>query len=189
MQFPLFDAGLAAHLHEDGAPPSPPGNIVHVMLKPSGDLAERISKLGGNDRNRGADLLHTTIQPIGDRRWITDADIEATGRALSQLRYPPFLMMFDRMEGGESMALRGGDLGNPAAQDFRLAVLDMLSSHFRRLPAYHFHPHMTLDHRGGRPGRLLDQPIAWLIEEFMLVESAHGGTHHIEWGRWRLRGD
>jgi len=48
---------------------------------------------------------------------------------------------------------------------------------------------MTLDHRGGRPGRLLDQPIAWLVEEFVLVESVHGETRHLEWGRWRLRED
>jgi 2'-5' RNA ligase len=98
-------------------------------------------------------------------------------------------MLFDRIEGGATMALSGGSR-NCAAQDFRFAILDALFGHFERLPAYECTPHMTIDDSGsGRPGRLLAQPIVWLVEEFVLVESVHGETRHVEWGRWRLRED
>ena len=59
-------------------------------------------------RTRPPELLHTLIQPIGDRSWITDADIEATRRALSRVRHGPFLMLFDHIEGGETLSLRSG---------------------------------------------------------------------------------
>jgi 2'-5' RNA ligase len=184
MQFPLF--GTWSGDRDDDLSSVAPDNMVYVVLKPSAALADRISRFEDTTRTRPSNLLHTTIQPIGSRQWLTDADIELTCRTLARVRYEPFLLRFDRIEGGDHRTLCGGDLDNPAAQDFRLAVIDALSSHFRWLPAYRLHPHMTLDYRSRGPGRLLDQPIAWLIEEFMLIESVHGETRHIEWGRWRL---
>ena len=188
MRFPL-SASSVDHLH-DGSPSwALRENMLYVVAKPPAELARTISSLDEVSRNRPLDLLHATIQPLGDRSWLTDADIEAACRRLSGVRYAPFLMLFDRLEGGKTMSLSGGSR-NCAAQDFRIAVLDALFGHFERLPAWRLDPHMTIDHRAdGRPGRLLDRPIAWLVEEFMLVESVHGETRHIEWGRWRLRED
>lgn len=187
MRFPLFDLGVDQRSH--GASSwAPRDNMLYVMAKPPAQLQRTIGALAEVAGNRSPELLHTTIQPLGDRSWLTDADIAAACRRLSSVRYAPFIMLFDRIEGGDSMALSGGSR-NCAAQDFRLAILDALFGHFRQLPAHHLDPHMTLDYRGGRPGRLLDQPIAWLVEEFVLVESIHGETRHIEWGRWRLRED
>lgn len=187
MRLPLFDSGLDSPGNSRDLDWAPRGNPLSVMLKLSGDAMPGIWSLTERSRHRSAALLHTTIQPVGDRSWITDRDIEATKRILARVRYAPFLLLFDRIEGGETMALRGGNQ-NCVAQDFRLAILDALALHFRWLPGYRLDPHMTLDDRGdGRPGRLLTQPIAWFIEEFALVESSHGGTCHIEHGRWRLR--
>jgi len=202
MRFPLYhpaiDGPALAGRPDAGASRAPRettvrDTMVSVMLKPSAELARSLAHLEDGARARPPELLHTVIQPVGDRSWLTDADIEAAGRALSRLRYSPFLMLFDRIEdrrveGGAGMALSGGTR-NCAAQDFRLAVLDALFGHFRQLPSYRLHPHMTLDDRGGRPGHLLDRPVAWLVEEFALVESVHGETRHVEHGRWRLRGD
>jgi hypothetical protein len=86
------------------------------------------------------------------------------------------------------MSLSGGTR-NYIAQDFRLAILDALFTHYERLPSYRLDPHMTLDYRGDRRGRMLDRPIAWMIEDFSLIESVHGETRHIELGRWQLRED
>lgn len=187
MRFPLYHPEIAGR-PDAGTRHAPRDNLVSVMLKPSAELARSLWALEESARSRPPELLHTIIQPVGDRSWLTDADLDAAGRALSRLRYAPFLMLFDRIEGGEDMALSGGTR-NCAAQDFRLAVLDALFGHFRQLPAYHLHPHMVLDDRGGRPGHVLDRPIAWLVEEFALVESIHGETRHVELGRWRLRED
>lgn len=194
MRSPLFETDLDTRAEVvgagvDGAGWVPRGNAIYVMLKPSADLARNVRALDETIPGRPPDLLHTIIQPIGDRSWITDADIEATRRALARVRHAPFLMLFDRIEGGDSLSLRGG-IRNCAAQEFRLVILDALFGHFERLPAYRLHPHMTVNDRGGgRPGRLLAQPIAWLVDEFVLVESVHGETRHVELGRWRLRED
>lgn len=188
MRFPLFDLGLD-EAPDRGASWSPAGNRLYVMAKPSAELARTIHGLDECAPQRDAGLLHSTVQLVGDRSWLTDADIEAACRHLARVRYAPFLMLFDRIEGGSTMSLSGGSR-NCAAQDFRLAILDALFGHFQRLPSYDALPHMTIDDRGnGRPGRLLDQPIAWLVEEFMLVESVQGETRHILWGRWNLRED
>ena len=188
MRFPLFDFGLDEAPDRDGSW-SRGGNRLYVMAKPAAELAHMIHGLDACAPERPAELLHSTVQLVGDRSWLTDADIEAACRHLARVRYAPFLMLFDRVEGGNTLALSGGSR-NCAAQDFRLAILDALFGHFERLPVYNSPPHMTIDYRGlGRPGRLLDQPIAWLVEEFMLVESVQGETRHIEWGRWRLRED
>lgn len=188
MRFPLFDLGVDEALH-GGASWSPGRNKVYVMAKPAVELGRMIHGLDECAPHRPAELLHSAVQLVGDRSWLTDADLEAACRHLSRVRYAPFLMLFDRIEGGDTLALSGGTR-NCAAQDFRLAILDALFGHFGRLPAYDSLPHMTIDYRGGgRPGRLLDQPIAWLVEEFMLVESVEGETRHVEWGRWRLRED
>jgi RNA 2',3'-cyclic 3'-phosphodiesterase len=187
VQFPLFGAGFSRQSPHDAVPfQDPLPNMLYVVLKPAAELAKAVWNFPEAAASRPPELLHVTIQPIGSRNWITDVDIDATRRVLSRLRYAPFLMLFDRVEGGNSMALRGG-IQNCVAQDFRLAVLDALSGHFRQLPRYELRPHMTLNYRGEAHGRLLDQPIAWLIEEFQLIESVHGETRHIEWGRWRLR--
>lgn len=189
MRLPLFEIDLDALPTGNTIDWAPRGNPLSVMLKLSPDAMPGIWALDECAMHRPAGLLHTTIQPVGDRSWITDRDIEATKRILSRVRYAPFLLLFDRVEGGETMTLRGGNQ-NCVAQDFRLAILDALSSHFRWLPGYRLDPYMTLDDRShGRPGRMLAQPIAWFIEEFALVESSHGGTCHIEHGRWRLRED
>ncbi|HEY1124607.1 MAG TPA: hypothetical protein VGE65_03165 [Sphingobium sp.] len=188
MRFPLFDLDT---LQSPGAAPSwsPGGSKLYVMAKPAPELARVVHRLDECADHRPPALLHSPIQLVGDRSWLTDADIAAACRHLSRVRYAPFLMLFDRIEGGERMMLSGGNR-NCAAQDFRLAILDALFGHFERLPAYDATPHMTIDDHGrGRPGRLLDQPIAWLVEEFMLVESVQGDTRHVEWGRWRLRDD
>ena len=187
MRFPLFDLGVDQR-DEKAASWVPRDNMLYVMAKPPVQLQRAIGALDEASRNRPPELLNTVIQPLGDRSWLTDADIAAACRRLASVRYAPFIMLFDRIEGGDSMALSGGNR-NCAAQDFRLAILDALFGHFRQLPAHHLDPHMTLDHRGGRPGRLLDQPIAWLLEEFVLVESVHGESRHLEWGRWRLHED
>lgn len=187
MQFPLFGDSFVQQMPHDGDPyPDVLPNMLYVVLKPSVELGRAVWNFPETATSRPPELLHVTIQPIGSRNWITDADIDATRRALSRIRYAPFLMLFDRIEGGTSMALRGG-IQNCVAQDFRLAVLDALSGHFRQLPRYDLRPHMTLNYRGEAHGRLLDQPIAWLIEEFQLIESVHGETRHIEWGHWRLK--
>lgn len=185
MKFPLFDHDLGVDTPFAPATRDYRANSLSVMLKPPVDLAERLWRLPEASRFRPADMLHTVIQPIGDRSRITDAGIAATARALSRLRHAPFLMMFDRIEGGDSLALSGGDR-NLAAQDFRLAVLDALCGSVGGLTRYDLHPHMTLNYRGGTQDHLLDQPIAWMVEEFALVESTDGDTRHVEWGRWRL---
>ncbi len=188
MRFPLFDADLATQASGARASVPPRGNGIYVMLKASPALVRHVWDFEETARSRPPELLHMTIQPVGDRSWITDADIEATCAALSRLRYAPFVMQFDRIEGGETMSLSGGTR-NYIAQDFRLAILDALFTHYERLPSYRLDPHMTLDYRGHPRGRLLDRPIAWMIEDFSLIESVHGETRHIELGRWQLRED
>ena len=186
MRFPLFDADLATQAGGVRPGSTLRGNGIYVMLKASPALVRHVWDFEERSRCRPPELLHTTIQPVGDRSWITDADIEATCAALSRVRYAPFVLQFDRIEGGESMSLCGGSQ-NYVAQDFRLPILDALFTHYACLPSYRLDPHMTLDYRGDRRGRLLDRPIAWMIEDFSLIESVHGETRHIELGHWQLR--
>ncbi len=193
MLFPLYDSTHAdptdcaesATVRHDGALP----NMLYIMVKPSVDLADMLGKYPEVQHDRPRQLLHTTIQPIGTRQWITDADIAACRKQLDRMRHAPFFLRFDRIASGRVTALRAGRLDNCAAQDFRVAILDALSGHFRRLHPYSLDPHMTLDYRGGHRGRMLPQPVVWRVEEFQLVESVHGETRHIEWGRWRLCDD
>ena len=50
-----------------------------------------------------------------------------------------------------------------------------------------FNPHVTLLY-GGQPMPEIEiEPISWLVEDFVLIDSFIGETKHVEIGRWPLR--
>ncbi|WP_343519061.1 hypothetical protein [Sphingomonas sp.] len=48
-------------------------------------------------------------------------------------------------------------------------------------------PHVTINYAGDRLGSQKIAPIAWTVEEIVLMESVVGKTTHVEHGRWPLR--
>lgn len=185
MKIAFFD-DFTAQSHDGGSIGLRFCNRIDVMVKPSADLARRLQNLAGDARGRAPDLLHSIVQPLGDRRWMTDRHIEGARRALSRLRHGPFLMQFDRITGGDSAVLRGDHHDNSSAGHFRRAVREVLRGSFPDLPNGEIDAEMILGDQASSCRGLLDQPIAWLIDEVMLVESIDGGARHVEWGRWSL---
>jgi len=51
-----------------------------------------------------------------------------------------------------------------------------------------FSPHQTLFYRDGAAGQRRIEGFGWRVEDFVLICSHVGRTHHEELGRWPLRG-
>lgn len=161
---------------------------VCILAKPFSALADAIHALPQTAANRPADLLHTTLLPLGDRAAM-DADTFATiGKVLDSLTLSPFRLVFDRIrDSGSTISLRPSE-ALPGAIAFQRALVAALEGHGLRIaPRYDFRPHVTLAYRGVRRGEIAIDPISWLVEDVRLIESVVGETRHIEHGRWILR--
>ena len=154
------------------------------LIKPPPDVADELDfvrqKLGLY-RGYSKDRLHATVQPLGYRRMLSDATISKARFAAESLVHPPFHVVFDRLNGGK---LEGSE-PIKGFLAFRASLQTELAKHMA-LRKHSTSPHITLVYRAA-PASCQVDPISWLVEEFMLIESFQGEGRHEELGRWKLR--
>ena len=125
--------------------------------------------------------------PLGDAAQFEPWVVKLLRRALGTVHARPFMLDFDRIRGsGRTVELvRRGT--NRDAVAFRALVIEALSRYVSAPWPRSFRPHVTLNYRRATPCDRLIDPISWLVEDFVLIESVTGETRHIEHGRWPLR--
>lgn len=150
----------------------------YLMIKPPRCLLpelEWLRHIHGIDSHYAADRLHSTLLPLDG-----DQSVEPLKRALADFTAPPFRMIFDRLESATlkpSDTLRG-------LHAFHAALLAHLARTGVRLPRYKLDPHLNLSYGQRRSGACDIDPISWLNDELLLIESAFG--RHRLLARWKL---
>ncbi|MBO9622208.1 MAG: hypothetical protein J7500_05800 [Sphingomonas sp.] len=153
-----------------------------MMIKPIPpkrlELA-RICRMLGIESNYSLDRLHSTLLPLGES---TPTKIEAAHHALRDLDAQPFEVIFDRVEGSTLKPRRG--LRAPGT--IQRAIAGRLAAFGLSLPAYKFALHMNLAYGQHSDRRAALQPLSWIVDEILLIESVNGQGRHIDRGRWPL---
>ena len=120
---------------------------------------------------------HSTLLPIGES---TRQAIAAIHEALRMFDAEPLSVAFDHIE-GDTLKPRKGQLAPGCLQR---ALASRIARCGVPLPDYKFRLHLNLAYGGSSVRRATVPPIAWPVDEILLIESGNG--RHIEHGRWPL---
>lgn len=159
------------------------------------DLAEKLCdrhKLSG--KLYRPELLHISLTAIGAFHELPEDIIFAAMQAAATITAAPITVTFDRV-----MSFAGRDnhalvLGCSTGSAELRALYDALGSaigHVGLTPNLRpgFVPHMTLlRNRAPVSEIILDEPISWVVLDFVLVHSLLGRSKHEHLGRWPLLG-
>lgn len=161
-------------------------NPLYVMAKPPPEVAARIAALPRNDPKRGPELLHVTLLKLFDLHHAPPEWLPAVIAALDAFEGAVFPLAFDRIEARKAVTLRTR-APLPEARAFQAALVRHLVE--RRAPLMLGttpEPHLTINYRDDRQGSRKMEPIGWVVNEILLVESVVGKTTHVAHGRWPL---
>jgi len=172
-----------------------PARATHNLffaLRPAAGERDRIGDLIGSLRIGGVpmrlDRLHITILSLVLDDVVPPGLIEEVVEVAAAVRMPAFRVIFDRLVGGHRSALLLPSQPLEALRMFR----EKLGFALKRAGVAfaqggRFTPHVTLLY-GGQPMPEIEiEPISWLVEDFVLIDSFIGETKHVEVGRWPLR--
>jgi 2'-5' RNA ligase len=173
------------------APRALPHNLYFAVL-PSEEERARIGDLIASLRLGGVpmrlDRLHITTLSLVHDDVLPEGLAQEAAEIAASIRMPAFRVIFDRLVGGNRSALLLPSEPLEALRMFRERLgfaLMRAGVAFRQ--SGKFTPHMTLLY-GGQPMPEQEiEPISWLVEDFVLIDSFIGETRHVEVGRWPLR--
>ena len=140
-------------------------NPLYIMAKPPPEVQAQVVALPRNDPGRSPDLLHVTLATLFDLHQKPPEWLPAVIAALDSFDGPAFPLLFDRIENRKAVTLRN-----------RAPLTDGTTPE----------PHVTINYHGDRLRAEKMPPIAWTVDEILLVESVVGKTTHIVHGRWPL---
>jgi RNA 2',3'-cyclic 3'-phosphodiesterase len=135
------------------------------------------------------DRLHVTLQRLGSfDEAVPQGLVDAATAVASALAVPRFEVMFDRalsFPGSGAFVLRGDDAAAPISA-FRNALGEALAR--AGLPAKPSSTaHMTLAYDDRLIAEHRVEPVRWIAEDFVLIDSHVGQTVHRHLGRWPVR--
>jgi 2'-5' RNA ligase len=178
-----------------------PNCPLYFALRPSAGAAQIMAETaarccmlhGLSERPYDKGRLHLSLHTVVSRRGPRKGDLEAALRAAERVRAAPFPVAFDRVDTFQvrrdkrPTVLCCGDGGNRLAALRDLMREALAREGLWRGPA-RFEPHLTLvwDWKCVPPSRL-DQPIGWMVEDFVLLQTIFGEGRQVERGRWPLR--
>lgn len=150
---------------------------------------ERESFRWGGGRRVRADLYHITLAILDDYSVVPAGLPERLIEAGASISVEPFPLLLDRIVGSNrSVALRPNYVPGPLKQ-LRNAIVEAMDVRgIKQREGYRFSPHLTLGYRDGRPSNEMIDGFGWVVDEFVLIDSHVGHTHHEVLGRWKLRG-
>jgi 2'-5' RNA ligase len=138
--------------------------------------------------------LHVTLFHLGD--WITlpTEIVSRASEAAAQIVVQPFDVAFRRVEsfrnrtGIHPFVLTGAaDAWRPLRAALG-AALKQAGLGGAVHEADDFKPHVTLLRDAKRAKPIAIDPVAWRVQDFVLIHSLLGKTTHINLGRWPLAG-
>lgn len=163
-----------------------PERPLYAMAKPPPDILAQLSALPRRSRERPSDLLHVTLLAFVDLADWPPEFMPLLGEILSGFEADAFDIMFDRIVERRAVTLRSSRPLKPA-RAFQRQLMDFLKSQgFRWFGAAPV-PHLTVNYHGDGLGDEPTAPIAWRVEEVLLIESFYGKARHEVRGRLRLR--
>lgn len=172
--------------------PSPAIHNLFFAVQPAAEERARIGDLIGSLRIGGVpirlDRLHITTLSLVAGDVLPDGLAQQAAETAASIRMPAFRVIFDRLVGGNRSALLLPSEPLEALRMFRERLgfaLTRAGIAFKQ--SGRFTPHVTLLY-GGQPRPEEEiEPISWLVEDFVLIDSLIGETRHVEVGRWPLR--
>ncbi|UIJ45667.1 2'-5' RNA ligase family protein [Sphingomonas cannabina] len=130
---------------------------------------------------------HITLEIFDDHPRRPDeliAELVAIGNAVEAAA---FELMLDRVVGTvRSVALRPGRRSTGLALLQRAIHAEVDRAGLKAREGWSFSPHLTLGYREGEAFSRAVAPVAWQVDEFVLIHSHVGATRHEIVGRWRL---
>lgn len=196
----LGTAMVDTQLAFDLGPPSRPDAAYFFALRPDAAAAQAMREVAGRYRRRyglsgrpyGADRLHVSLVQAISRRGVRKDDVAAARRAAAGVRAAPFPVSFDRVCSFRGRDARPVALCCDAQTAGPSALRDILRRELIKAGLWPgpvvFLPHVTLMWDRRRvPDTMLDEPIRWTVEDFVLVQSLLGRSRHVDLARWSLR--
>jgi 2'-5' RNA ligase len=130
------------------------------------------------------DRLHVSLFFLGG---LADDVVRAACAALADIRVPPFDVVFDRSvsfrsrAGNRPFVLMGRD-GPSQLKSFRQMLGAALTRNgLRRRANTNFTPHITLLYDARDVEEHPVDPVAWTVNEFVLIRSERGHEHLMRW--------
>jgi RNA 2',3'-cyclic 3'-phosphodiesterase len=157
---------------------------LYLMGKPPPAALARIMALpryGG----RAAELAHVTLLPFADLAREPANFVPRLLETMRGFKEDAFHIGFNRIAEGRCVILCARRVQNAAGvfQDRLVGFLEQ-----RGFAAFQVPPkvHLTINYRrDGRGGEAIE-PIAWCMDEVLLIESVYGQARHVMHGRWPL---
>ncbi len=175
-----------------------PGHVQFFAAVPPAGVVERIAAawaaVGTPDFFRRS-VLHLTLLPLAGDGAPPPADLaERADWGLRQLMATPFTLVLDRLatfhgrpDSGRRPIVLYPDKGVEPARALAAQIRDAATRGGVGAVRRRLDPHVTLAYGEGFAGeRPLADPIAWRIDEVVLIDSLQGQTRHDILGRWKL---
>jgi 2'-5' RNA ligase len=153
------------------------------------EIMEVAASLGLGGTPVRADRLHISLLALVWKGVVPEGLIEEAADVAQSVAMPPMRVILDRIVGGSSSALLRPSEPLETLRMFRERLgFAMKNAGVDFELGGRFAPHVTLLYGGQpMPEKEID-PITWTIEEFVLIDSHIGLTHHEIVGRWPMRG-
>lgn len=133
---------------------------------------------------------HLTLAVTADHVDYPYAVVKALLRAGTGVMAEPFDLLLDHLSFSNRSAALRPSRAVPLLTDLQRSVADaMRGAGVALRPSWSFSPHQTLFYRAGRPEQRKVQGFSWRVEQFVLLCSHVGHTHHEILGTWPLKGD
>jgi 2'-5' RNA ligase len=161
-------------------------------VQPAAEERARIGDLIASLRIGGVpmrlDRLHITALSLVLNDALPAGLAQEAAAIAASIRMPAFRVIFDRLVGGNRSALLLPSEPLEALRMFRERLgFALMRAGIAFEQSGRFNPHVTLLY-GGQPMPEIEiEPISWLVEDFVLIDSFVGETKHVEVGRWPLR--
>ncbi|HET7794763.1 MAG TPA: RNA 2',3'-cyclic phosphodiesterase [Rhizobacter sp.] len=181
-------------------PPRAPTDRLFFALLPDAAAASRIAalarrlkaELGLKGRPLAMDRFHVTLHFFGDHLGLPEGLVAALRQAAGRVTVPPFRLTFDRAGSfagrprKRPFVLRG-DEGLVSLMAFQKSLGEAMKAvGLGRLVDMRFTPHVTLLYDDRLVPDMVIEPIEWVANEFVLVDSLLGQTRHVPLARWPL---
>jgi RNA 2',3'-cyclic 3'-phosphodiesterase len=151
--------------------------VLYFMIKPGPEAAAAMDGLRREHdlaRKYAAERFHITLVPFGDIRLLSPENLNRIRQAAASLRADPFDVALNRIRGN---ALVGNRMR--ALRDFQRALVARIDAFGIERPDYAFNPHASLSYEVPQQRNISVPPIAWRVEEVLLINSVHGKGHDL----------
>jgi 2'-5' RNA ligase len=133
-------------------------------------------------------VLHITLHELGDYEVLPRPDVVRARQLAETVDSPAFELVLKRAMTflrGPYVLLVGEGLEQILALEERICIVMKRAGWplKKRLDT----PHMSLSYNGHPAVEHMIEPIRWHVDEFVLINSHSGETHHKVVGTWPLR--